>query len=150
MKKQEIIEILKEELSIDGNRGAHQYWIVGIEKAADRLEQQPEVSATECLNKLNRLDTILNKYGGNLSMSKKDLALWNIWYSRGERLKLKIIQSHHPQTISEERVEGMAKEYEKSWGNSWKDEHEWVQYYRNEDFIEGIKAALKELTKTKE
>ncbi len=40
--KGEVIEILKETLSIDGNRGAHQYWITGIEKAADRLTEQPE------------------------------------------------------------------------------------------------------------
>ena len=47
MKKVEIIEILKETIYIDGNRGTHQYWITGIEKAADRLTEQPEVAREE-------------------------------------------------------------------------------------------------------
>ena len=63
----------------------------------------------ECLHKLNRLNTLLEKYGGSLTMSKKDLALWNIWYSRGKRLKEKFIQKYaesyaSKQMPSEEKI----------------------------------------------
>ena len=47
MKREETIKILKETLSVDGNRGAHQYWITGIEEAADRLTEQRESVSEE-------------------------------------------------------------------------------------------------------
>ena len=73
------------------------------------------MDAKDCLHKLNRLNTLLEKYSGSLTMSKKDLALWNIWYSRGERLKEKFIQkyaeSYASQQPSEEAFEEWLDKY---------------------------------------
>ena len=51
-------------------------------------------TAKECVNKIARLDSIIEKHSAYLSMSKKDLALWTIWFARGQRLKQKIIESY--------------------------------------------------------
>ena len=59
----------------------------------------------KCVNKIARLDSIIEKHSAYLSMSKKDLALWTIWFARGQRLKQKIIESYAKETAVKFRMD---------------------------------------------
>ena len=113
--------------------------------------KQITMDAKDCLHKLNRLNTLLDKYGGSLTMSKKDLALWNIWYSRGQRLKEKFIQQYaesyaSQQMPSEEEItkeavrinDGNLDRYKKGmhYNSDWKAGAMWLKSLQQENQTE--------------
>ena len=139
MKKAEIIEILKETIYIDGNRGTHQYWITGIEKAANRLTEQPEGVSEEKMRE--SLENLYDKYKQKGRMQFIDVLMYYI--------ATRLSQSH-PQPISEERIEEIAK---KAVSEDLYKDHSGFTTVEDANlskrilFIKGFRAALKELNK---